>query len=118
MYHSGFTDAVNYKGERIRDERGSTVAYCGHRWIVKIRTKPVESSYGGLCYTAHEFDMLEILCLVCGEVEFIDKDNIVTSEEWNKRIGAEIPYVGLTETQKWEKQDKEEAKRARKRKRR
>ncbi len=116
MYDCRFLDAVNSHGDRIRNNSsGEFVSHCGHRWIVKIRETHPTKSFGGLEYVGREFDGFEMICLRCGEVDWIGAPDFVTSVEWEKRVEDAARYVGLTYEQRWKKEDAD-AKRGKRRK--
>ena len=87
MYHSEFLKAKDYFGKHIRDQRtGELLNDCYHCFIAKIKTRLEDQEYGGLFYPQIVFDGLELLCERCGSVYWVMPEDLIKTENWDKRI--------------------------------
>lgn len=87
MYHAEFINAKDYYGKPIREQgTGNLIGYCSHVLMAKVKTKTVDEHYGELTFTRQAFDGLELICLRCGNFYWVNDDDLVNEETWDKKI--------------------------------
>lgn len=83
MYDARFLNAKNIKGELYRDPTsGSLINYCNHFWMIYPEYEcNTEYHSNFIPEECNRFSKFIGICRICGEVIFINRDNIFSSEE-------------------------------------
>ena len=86
MYHAEFKNAKNSRGERYRDNNGNPILFCFHRWIIHPKWRTDINYHAGFIPQNKEtFYGFDGICEYCGECIFINHENVLSLEEYERK---------------------------------